>query len=108
MNKILIGSCVILFSFTNCSKNEDNTKDNIECFGGTWIQEIAAELSVWTTSAQEYSTDPSKANCDSYKSAVTNYLNALDKIKKCVPTISLDDFNKSIEEAKVELTDIGC
>ncbi len=106
-SKLLMNGAIILVGFASCSKNDDSTS-SVQCFEGTWIQEISAETNAWITAAATYDTDPSTANCNSYKSAVTHYLDALDKIKKCVPEISLGEFNEAIDEARIELSDIGC
>jgi hypothetical protein len=100
--KYVLGCSILLFAFTGCTKNP------VKCFGGSWIQELSSELTDWTAAAQEYSDNPTSANCNSYKSSVNNYLDAIDKIKDCVPTASLGDLNGSIDEAKQELNEIDC
>lgn len=100
--KSVLVCSVVFFAFTSCSKNP------IKCFGGSWIQELSSELTDWTTAAQEYSDNPTMENCNTYKSSVNDYLDAIDKIKNCVPTASLGDLNGSIDEAKQELNEIDC
>lgn len=101
IKKIMLCS-ILFFGLASCSKNP------VKCFGGSWIQELSSELTDWTTAAQEYSDNPTAANCNNYKSSVNNYLDAIDNIKNCVPTASLGDLNGSIDEAKQELNEIDC
>lgn len=106
--KIVMSFAILLVGLSSCNKDEEETLENTQCYEGTWIQEMSEELQAWTTAALEYNNDPTAIKCNNYKSAITNYLNALDKIKKCVPSTSLMDFNDSIDEAKLVLSDIDC
>lgn len=78
------------------------------CANANWVQEISNELEPWSSASSEYATDPTKANCDKYKSTGKKYLEALSKVKKCVPGGSLKEFNQSIADAKAELDETDC
>jgi len=78
------------------------------CLSGAWILNVEKELNAWSAASTAYGEDPSKANCENYKNTGQAYLNALDKTKKCIPGTSLSDYNKSIEDAKKELSEIVC
>ena len=99
--KIIIALCALTLQ-TNCSKSP------VGCLNGSWIQEVSTDLEKWSAAATTYSEEPTEANCTSYKSAINGYLNALNDIKKCVPTSSLSDFDGSLDEAKQELSEIDC
>ena len=106
-SKILMSCAIIILTgFSSCSIEDDVISG--DCFGGTWIQELSVELQTWTATAQAYSDEPTKENCNRYKSAIANYLDALERIKKCVPVISKGDFDESLKEAKLELNEIEC
>jgi len=95
--------------FTNCSGNDDGNEEvSNNCFTGNWAQEVTQELTNWSTAIQAYSQDPSQENCANYKSTLSDYIDALDDIKECVPTISLIDFNNAIEESREELSNFDC
>jgi len=98
----LLGIFTLLL-FMNCSKDNPTS-----CLDGSWIQDVSFDLEKWTAAANTYGEEPTEENCNSYKSAINGYLNALDKIKKCVPTGSLADFNESLKEAKQELSENDC
>ncbi len=105
-SKFLISCFIIFIGFTSCSKDSILNPDR--CLNGSWIQEVEKELNAWVAATNTYGEDPTKANCEKYKSAGVDYLNALDKIKKCVPSVSLSEFNQAINEAKQELNTTSC
>lgn len=107
-SKILMSCAIVFIGFTSCGKDDNGNVLNGECFGGTWIQEISNEATAWATAGTEYSENATFANCQKYYSAGIDYLDALDRIKECVPATSLSDFDKSIEEAKEELAANNC
>jgi len=106
--KMAICLCTVLF-FTNCSKSDDGDDGgNISCFGGTWIEEVSQELSDWAARALAYNQNPTLENCNSLRNAMVNYFDALDRIKDCVPTISLVEFNEAKSEIETEISEINC
>lgn len=96
-------SLLFLLLFVNCSKD-----GGASCLNGSWIQEVSSELETWLAATAKFGEEPTVENCTSYKSAINGYLNALDRIKECVPTVSLADFNGSLDEAKQELSELDC
>ena len=96
----------ILLLFTSCSSNDGLI--NTSCGNGTWLESVQTELNTWVNAIQTYSADPSPANCQNYKSAAQAYINELNNIKDCVPSISLLDFEDALEEALVELNALHC
>lgn len=100
--KTILGVFAILF-FTNCSKDNPTS-----CLNGSWIQVVASDLEILTTAAAIFGDEPTAQNCNSYKSAIDTYLDALNKIKECVPQSTIGDFNGSLEEATEALSEIDC
>ena len=101
--KNILGCSILFFALTSCSKDSP-----INCFGGSWAQELSSELTDWTTAAQAYSENPTTENCNSYKSSISSYISAIDKLTDCIPTVSQQDFNMAVDEAKEELNEIDC
>jgi len=97
-----------LFLFANCSGNDDEPNNGVSCFNGTWIQEVSSELTDWTSAIQLYGQDPSEENCNNYTNSLIAYIDALDRIKECVPTVNLAEFNEAIEESREELSNFDC
>jgi hypothetical protein len=107
-NKIkrTIVSCSIAFiALTSCSSNDDAIGN---CDNGTWIQTVQNELTAFSKATQAYAINSTPENCNNYKSAVLAYINALDKIKTCVATVNLVDFEKALKDAKEGLNNISC
>ena len=100
----VIGCCIVLIS---CSSNDDEPAV-VNCGSGAWTQSVQTELNNWLTAIQVYGETPTIANCENYKTAILAYINALDKIKDCVPTESLLNFEQAIEEANLEIATIDC
>lgn len=104
-NLLIAGSIVCLLGFSGCSKNSPL---NPNCLSGSWIKNVENELSAWTAAAQVYSENPTKENCENHKKAGLNYINALEKIKNCVPGGSQAEFNEAQQEAKDEINATTC
>ncbi|MEE9408383.1 MAG: hypothetical protein V3V28_09935 [Polaribacter sp.] len=101
----LVSCCIAFMTLTSCGVNDDETLD---CANGTWVQSVQTELNAWLSAAQVYGSAPTSANCQSYKTSGQAYLNALEKIKTCVPTVSLEEFEKALLEAKEALEETSC
>jgi len=89
-----------------CSKN--NPLNPLGCGTGTWAIQVSDEATAWATATSNYSTDPSPANCASYKSAAQSYLNALEGVRGCVAGVSKAEFNQAIDEAKKDIDEADC
>ncbi|WP_117880019.1 hypothetical protein [Aureibaculum luteum] len=109
-NRILlltIAFFTTILVFTACSK-DDILNPNGNCGNSSWAQQVEKEITAWNNAATAYSQDPTTTNCNNYKSAGKNYLDALEGIKNCVPGASTNDFKKAIEDAKNELDAMNC
>ncbi|MFK5972441.1 MAG: hypothetical protein QM485_04090 [Flavobacteriaceae bacterium] len=95
----------ILLGLGSCGKDSPLSPN---CLSGSWIKNLEKEISAWSAASQKYGDDPTKANCENYKKAGVDYINALGKIKNCVPGGSTSDFEKEQAEAKKELNAIVC
>lgn len=104
--QLVITICFTIFlGLGSCSKNSPLSPN---CLSGSWIKNLEKELSAWSAASQLYGDDPTKANCENYKKAGVDYINALSKIKNCVPGGSKSDFDEEQAEAKKELNAIIC
>ncbi|WP_298488769.1 hypothetical protein [uncultured Maribacter sp.] len=91
---------LFLMLFVNCSKNP------IKCLNGSWAQDVASDLEAWTDASNRYAENPTVENCNSYKGALNNYINALEDVEDCYG--GLADFDGDFDDAKEELNDIDC
>lgn len=102
-----IGSLIILAGIVGCSKKNDTT-NSLKCGTGLWTQWVESETSGFTAAIIAYGSNPTQANCENYKKAGNAYLDALSKVKDCVPAASLPDYKDAIEEARKSLSEISC
>jgi len=90
----------LLFLFVNCSKNP------LKCLNGSWAEEISSELETFVEASQNYDENPTIENCNSYKSSINRYIDALEGIDDCYAGIT--DFNEELVESREELSEIDC
>jgi len=98
---------ITLLVLTSCGGSDDSLAQ-ADCAGGLWTQSIQTELNAWSAAIQAYSANPSSSNCQKYKSTGQDYINALDRVKACVPNQSLNEFENSLKEARTQISDISC
>lgn len=99
-------AALLLFA-TSCSKDSP-LNPNGNCFGGNWATQYADELEDWSDAAEAYAENPTPANCTAYKNAAKAYLDALENIYGCVPTVSRGQIDDAIEEAKDDVDNESC
>lgn len=104
----LIGCSAILMGLSNgCSKSSPLNPE--ACDGNSsWAERIQSEIADWSAAITTYSNDPTAANCEKYKTAGVNYLDALEGIRGCVLGASQKAFNEAIDEAKKDLAASDC
>ena len=110
VNRILLLTIALfttILVFNACSK-DDILNPTGNCGNSSWAEQVEKEITAWSNAATAYSQDPTTTNCNNYKSAGKNYLDALEGIKNCVPSASSNDFKKAIEDAKNELDAMNC
>ena len=78
----LLTICSALFLFTNCSDNS-TTPNPVNCGNN------AGKVS---TAAQTYATNPTKVNCEAYKSAVNDFYKSCATYYTGAAKQALDDF----------------
>ncbi len=83
MRKVLTHQLFFIFCFTllvtSCSKDGDG----ITPCSVAWGTELQDELSAFATAGAAFGADPSDANCNAYKSALQDYINALKPYGNC-------------------------
>ena len=102
---LLAFSGLVLFSLASCGGDNNNNC----AFGIGFSTEINDELSAVIDASVEYGNDPSVENCEGYKSAYRDYIDALRSLRSCyVAYGSIDDYNEALEEAEDDLDDLDC
>lgn len=92
----IIFSLVILFS---CKKDE-----SFDC-SGAWAFSLTDEATAVGTAASIYAEDPSTANCNAYKDAYRDYIDALKPYGDCGSLTGQDRaaWQQSLDEAQANL-----
>jgi len=89
-------------------KKDDNKVD--KCTGFNFSAQIEAELNAFSTAATAYGQDPTPANCNAYKAAGLDYVNALEDLKDCAILSGQNEqqYQQSIDDAKASFQSIVC
>lgn len=75
-----------------------------------WATELSNELTAVSNAAQTYATNPTQANCLSYKAAMQAYLNALEPYGNCASLTGQDrtEWQNAINDAQQSVDDMNC
>lgn len=102
---ILLFSSIVLFS---CKDDDDN--DNGLC-GNNWSPavELESEITALSDAITVYSNDPTVQNCEAYKAAFQDYLNAIVSWEECYVHIGQQEqWQQDIDEAQADLDELEC
>ncbi len=104
---LLIGCCAALIVLAiGCSN--DNPSNPLGCGNDAWAENIQKELNDLAAATVVLQEAQTTANCVSYKQAANNYLDALEGVRACVPSISKAEFDQAVSEAKQNLEQEDC
>jgi hypothetical protein len=95
---------------TSCSKDNDDDGPEDLC-GVNWSPavELQDELNALSAAINAYGLDPTTANCNAYKQAYLDYLNAIKEWEECYIYVGQQqEFLQAVEEAEQEVNDIEC
>lgn len=106
--KLLAIVCLVATTVTTISCSKNNPLNPLGCGSGTWAIQVSDEAAAWASAASDFSSDPTTANCQTYKNAANDYLNALDGVRACVAGVSQAEFNEAIAEAKQDVDEADC
>ena len=91
--------------------NNDDDGGGGGCGSFNWAISVSDELEGLSNAAVAYGTNPSVANCNAYKDAYRDYIDALRDVDNCIATLSATDrkaYNDALDEAEEELEDFEC
>lgn len=83
-------------------------KSAINCHSAGWAFAISNEAIALSEASSAYSLDQSKANCENYKKAYQDYINALKKYEKCLEPSERSSWIQSLNDAEQEIKDLQC
>jgi hypothetical protein len=73
-----------------------------------WGLEIQDELNSLSAASAAYSQNPTPENCESYRKAYRDYIDALKGFDKCVEPGERDSWRDALDEAEAEADNIQC
>jgi len=75
-------SFLIVISFLGIGSCKKKATDPDYC-GTSWATQLTSEINAITSAGQLYASNPTTANCNAYKAAYQNYLDALGPFADC-------------------------
>lgn len=100
----VVSSLVIVMS--GCSKSDKK----VDCHSGFNLYSVTEnEVEAFSSAAIDYVSDPSTANCNRYRNALSSYVNALEKYEKCALEFGhIEDWKLFIQEARESINGLQC
>jgi len=99
----------ILFTVTACGGDDDDGGNQPGvCTTALYGERVSAALDEFTAAVTAYSNDPTTANCEAYRDAAQDYLDALREFETCTFLVDDADYQESVREAQQEVNDIDC
>lgn len=102
---VLITNILVIFTGLLSCNNDDGLNSN-SC--ENWSENFLSQAETYSNASAIYSNDPSVTNCNNLKEEGLNYVNALEGIINCVPTVNLSEYNQDIKELKAEINSTNC
>jgi hypothetical protein len=95
---------VAVFGFWTCDK------DNNDTCSAAWGAELTNEINAMSNAAQVYASNPTTANCNAYKQAVQNYLDALEPYGNCATLTGQDRvaWQNALDDAQESVDNLDC
>jgi hypothetical protein len=94
---------VLFFSCAGKSAIEE------KCENWSASEEFQDELNAITTAATNYGQNPTKENCEAYKEAYLDYIDALRDFEDCYTFYDLDEeFSQLLDESEASVNNIDC
>jgi len=96
----------VLFLLTSFSACGGSTEANCAT---NWVLEIEDEFNALIQTAQAFSTNPTPASCEVYKSSLQDYLEALVGIDaSCIGDLDRQEYQASLAEARADINETDC
>ena len=106
ISTILFVVLTISLSMISCKKESSDPDSDPDYCRTAWSAELSTEITAVTNASIAYSTAPSTATCNSYKTAYQNYINALKPFKECnlYTAAQKNEVEEAIAEAEADLS----
>lgn len=98
--KFSLLSFVFILISVSCGKS-------VDCDGTAFVNDINSEIQALNSAGQAWATDPTPANCDAYKKAANNYLDAVEDYKDC-DELDQVQYQQVLDQAREAVNSISC
>ncbi|WP_178986766.1 hypothetical protein [Winogradskyella helgolandensis] len=106
-NTLLITLLISFIVVTGCGGSDDDGNfNNTDC--NDWSEHYLAQANAYSAASNAYATDPTLANCQNYKSAGLNFIDALEDVIDCVPNANREGFLADIEQYRDDINTTDC
>jgi len=104
-NRFLLLSLVLIsVSFFSCGDDASDCSSNFII-----TNEIQSEISAWSAAAQTFALDQTTENCNAYKQAGQDYVDAIEDLQDCANDAGQGaEFTQFLADAQQEIDDIQC
>lgn len=109
--KANIFSKIILMTLimTNFSCGVEEIIDELD--GGcdeAWTVQVKPELDALNAAASVFQSSPTMANCETFRAAAINYVDAMEEVEVCVLGENRQAFEQALDAAKADLSQYDC
>lgn len=103
MYRVLFILLVVSFLLIDSCKKKATDPDYC---GTSWATQLSTEITALSTAAQAYATSQTTENCNAYKTAYQNYLDALKPFGDCAAWTEQqkNDLQDAINEAEQDIS----
>ena len=100
---LLFAMAIMTLGTTSCSK-----KSTVNCGSFGWGVAVQDEITTLSNASAAYSQNPTTENCNAYRQAYIDYINALRDYDKCVQSADRADWQQALDDAEQEANNIQC
>ncbi len=98
----------LLTTVVSCG-NDDDGGPGVGCNSIALNERFADEITAVSNASSAYAMDPTPANCQSFKDAYNDYINALDAYENCAVTLNQRaEWEQALDAARSSLNSIVC
>lgn len=104
IKKLLFGALIFSMPILNACNDDD---DPVGC---NYVTETQDELDAYNTALNAWTADPTNTQkCNAFKTAATNYLNALDDHRNCATTPAQEqELQDAIDASQASINQLQC
>jgi hypothetical protein len=108
MNKRILFALVLMVAVCglwSCGGDDDN-----DGCSTAWASELTNEINAMSAAATTYALNPTVANCNAYKDAAQDYIDALEPYGNCATLTGQNrtDWQNALNDAQAEINQIDC